>query len=331
MPGQPDKPDAAWVTHPWVAEGADGVRFGIANGPRHDWPALREFVGLLEELGFDSYWSNDHPVHFPECWTTLAAVAVATSRIRLGSLVTNVYHRNPLLLARIVADVDRISGGRVVLGLGIGDFDAEFAAMGLPFPSARERQAALEETVGVLRGLWGEAPLAPPGPRFGVDSAALTPPPAQRPRVPLLIGGAGEKVTLRQVARFADACNYGTHFWTGNVRAPDDVRHKQEVVRGHCEAVGRPYDAVLQTHLTLPLLIAERPGQIDEKIERFIPPLARKYAMESMVAGTPAEVAAYFVGLRRAGLRYFLATVYGDDRETIRLLAERVIPEVEQG
>ena len=125
-----DRTTTSWQTHPWVTAGADRARFGIVKGPVEDWRALAEFVPHLEAFGFDSYWLSDHPMFSVDCWTTLAAVAATTQRIRLGSQVSCVYYRNPALLAGIVADVDRISAGRLVLGLGIGDLPDEFTQLG---------------------------------------------------------------------------------------------------------------------------------------------------------------------------------------------------------
>lgn len=125
--------------------GQHRIRFGIYGGPARDWPAAAEWGQMVEELGFDSYWVGDHPVQFPfDCWAHLAALAAVTERIRLGPLVGCALYRHPLLLARQVADVDRVSNGRVVLGLGIGDAPQEFAQLGLRYGSARERQEALE-------------------------------------------------------------------------------------------------------------------------------------------------------------------------------------------
>ena len=131
--------DAVGSTHPWVAEGERRVRFGIGGGPREDWGALREFVQRAEEEGFASYSTPDHPAMLPDCWTTLAALAEVTRTIRLAALVTCAPYRNPVLLARMAADVDRISGGRVVLGLGSGDMPPEFAQLGLPYPPVAQR------------------------------------------------------------------------------------------------------------------------------------------------------------------------------------------------
>lgn len=227
-----------WVTHPWVEESAADVRFGVANGPRGDWPALSEFVVALEELGFDSFWSSDHPVPSAGCWTTLAGLAATTKRIRLGSLVACIYYQNPVVLARTALDVDAMSGGRLVVGLGIGDIEREFVQMGIPWRSTPERQEVLDEAIGLLRYLWGEDP-APPAPKhFAVSASPLQPAPAQLPRIPLLIAGGGEKVTLRQVAQHADASNFGEHVYTGGVQGEEAIGRRIAVLDRYSQTFG---------------------------------------------------------------------------------------------
>src|SRR5215218_5609999 len=128
-------------------------RFGIAYGPRTDWAETAGFVREVESLGFDSYWTMDHPVSGFDAWSTLAVLAAVTTRLRLGPLVSCVFYRSPAQLARLAADVDRISRGRLVLGLGGGNHEREFAKLELPFPATAERLAAVEEAVRVVRGL----------------------------------------------------------------------------------------------------------------------------------------------------------------------------------
>ena len=188
------------------------------------WAEAQDFVVRAESLGFDAYWYNDHPVRALDCWSVLAALAVTTSRIRLLSLVSCVLYRTPAQHARLAADVDRLSNGRLVLGLGIGDDADEFAALGIPYPPVPERQARLAETVDTVRRLW---------------DGAISPGPVQQPHIPVLIAGGGERVTLRQVARYADMANFGPHEWTGGAFDLDAVTRKLAVLRRHCEAEGR--------------------------------------------------------------------------------------------
>ena len=317
-----------WVTHPWVEESAADVRFGIANGPRGDWPALSEFVAALEELGYDSFWSSDHPVPSAGCWTTLAGLAATTKRIRLGSLVACIYYQNPVVLARTALDIDAMSGGRLVVGLGIGDIEREFVQMGIPWRGTPERQEALEETITLLRYLWGESPDQPVPKHFAVGAAALPGGPVQQPRIPLLIAGGGEKVTLRQVAQYADASNFGEHAYAGGVQGEEAISRRMEALDRHCASFDRPPASVLRTHGTYPLIIAESNTRVAEKVDRYLPGWAREITTQSLVAGTPDDVITHFSRLLGAGLQYFIAFVYGNDLETIRLLAEEVIPEV---
>ena len=317
-----------WVTHPWVEESAAEVRFGVANGPRGDWPALSEFVAVVEELDFDSFWSSDHPVPSAGCWTTLAGLAATTQRIRLGSLVACIYYQNPVVLARTALDVDAMSGGRLVVGLGIGDIEWEFVQMGIPWRSTPERQEALDEAIGLLRHLWGDDSSAQTPKHFAVSAPPLPPGPVQQPRIPMLIAGGGEKVTLRQVAQYADASNFGEHAYTGGVQGEEAIARRIAVLGQHCRTFGRPPESVLRTHTTYPLVIAETAVDVTDKIERFLPLWVRDLARDTIVAGTPTDVIAHFERLVRFGLQYFIAFVYGNDLETIRLLAEEVIPEV---
>ena len=316
----------AWVTHPWVTESASEIRFGIAEGPRNDWPALVDFVAALEDLGFDSYWRADHPLPSADCWTTLAGLATVTKRLRLGTSVACTAYRNPALLARMASDVDRMSHGRLVLGVGMGDFEWEFAQMGIPYLSVRERQESLEEAVGIVRALWGDTDTLPLSKHFAVTAPALQPGPVQRPRIPLLIAGGGERVTLRQVAEHADASNFGEHAWGGGVDGAPAVQSRLDALRRHCETFGRPFESVLRTHITYPLVIAESSAAVTEKIERYVPPRVVAATATSIVAGTPTDAIAFYARLASLGLQYFIAITY--DLGTAELLAKQVIPEL---
>jgi alkanesulfonate monooxygenase SsuD/methylene tetrahydromethanopterin reductase-like flavin-dependent oxidoreductase (luciferase family) len=317
------------AVHPWVAEGRARVRFGVCLGPRSHWPRLLAFARLAERVGLDGYWALDHPLGGADCWTLLAALAVRTERLRLGTLVDCVHYRNPVMLARLAADVDRLSGGRLVLGLGIGDAEHEFDQMGLAFPGAPARQRALEETVRILLGVWSGESFTFEGEHFRVREAVLRHGPVQGPRPPLLIAGGGERVTLRQVAQYADASNFGAHELIGSAYGVEGVGRKLAALRRHCGELGRPYDAILRTHLTMPLVLAPTPAAVERKAAAALPHDARDRYRTSTLAGTPDEAVAYYRGLAAAGLQYFVATVIGDDRETVRLLGEEVAPRVQ--
>jgi len=286
---------------------------------------------MVEGLGFDSYWAIDHPsapVSGADCWTTLAVLAASTRTIRLGPLVSCVYYRDPVLLARMAADVDRLSEGRLVLGLGIGDNEPEFARLGLPLPPASERQQVLDETVRIIRGVWAVEPFTFEGRHFRVAEAYVRPGPVQQPYVPLLIAGGGERGTLPRVARHADASNFGSHRNIGSAFTLDDVARKLDVLRTRCAEQGRSPDSVLRTHTTMPLFLAETPEALQAKLAS-VPALTRERFAPSTVAGTPQEVVPYFRSLVEAGMQYFICFVYPKDAETVRLLAEQVVPEIE--
>lgn len=309
--------------HPWVAAGWHTIRFGIFGGPGSDWAAAIAWAQMVEELGFDSYWAGDHPVLFPfDCWTHLAVVASATKHLRLGPLVACALYRHPIHLARLAADADRLSGGRLVLALGSGDAPTEFAHLGLRWGSLRERQTALEEVARVLPALWSEQPVTFAGQHVRLSEVQISAGPVQQPHVPLMIAGGGERVTLRQVARYADAANFGPGSLTGAAWTPADVRHKYDVLRDHCAALGRPYEAILRTHVSFGLRLRTTGGR---GWERRSDPLLG-FAFDRLV-GRPDDAIAYFRELAAAGVQYFIVHV-GSDTETLRLLASEVVPAV---
>jgi alkanesulfonate monooxygenase SsuD/methylene tetrahydromethanopterin reductase-like flavin-dependent oxidoreductase (luciferase family) len=319
----------AWPVHPWVAEGRDRVRFAIVGNWLPTWDDTVAFVQQAERLGFDAYWANDHPTRSMDCWTYLTALAGVTERIRLISLVSCIYYRSPVALARQAADVDRVSGGRLVLGLGIGDDVEEFTTLGLTLPPTAERQQALEEYVTIVRGIWDEGPFTFKGEHFAVDRVAIRPPPVQRPRIPLLIGGGGERTTLRQVAEYADVSNFGAHEWSGSAFELSDVRRKYEVLARHCGEAGRDVNAILRSHYTPLLTLAATPAGVERKREaaRIPDPQLRTQP----VFATPDQAVEHYQALADAGVQYFLAAVNGADQETVDLLARDVVPALHSG
>jgi alkanesulfonate monooxygenase SsuD/methylene tetrahydromethanopterin reductase-like flavin-dependent oxidoreductase (luciferase family) len=319
--------DATDGVHPWVDEHRGRVRFGVFGGPRtRPWAEFLDYVRAAEEMGFDAYWSGDHPLWGTDCWATLAGLAVSTRTIRLGSLVSCVDFRSPVELARAAGDVDRWSGGRLVLGIGSGDnVNDEYRRMGVPLLPLRERQARLAEAIQIVRGLWEPTPFTFTGTHYRVADANVPPGPVQRPRVPILVAGGGERVTLRLVAQHADASNFGPSRWTGSAFDADDVRRKCAALRAHCAALGRPYDAILRSCFTGPVVCAETAAAVRAQLDAF-PQETRDLMGPSLVGGTPRELIAYYQAFVDAGLQYFVAM--SPSIRTMRLLAERVIPEL---
>jgi alkanesulfonate monooxygenase SsuD/methylene tetrahydromethanopterin reductase-like flavin-dependent oxidoreductase (luciferase family) len=310
--------------HPWIAAGQQQVRFG-AQLSAPAWPDFFALVDAAEGLGFDSLWLVDHPAGAArDCWTGLTAAALRTSRLRLGSLTSCVYYRSPVLLARMAADVDALSNGRLVLGLGIGDDTEEFAKLGLPFPAAAQRQQLLEETVAVVRGVWGAEPFSFEGQQVRVAGARVQPPPQQP--VPLLICGGGERVTLRQVAQWADMANFGPHEWVGSAVTLADVERKCAALRRHCDALVRPYDSILRSHYEF-VILAETRTQLEAKLAA-IPPAVLDFWGTILFAGTPEEALRHYAALIEAGMQYFVAVMPGQfQAETLELLGKHVLPE----
>ena len=215
-------------------------RFAFPGGPAETAARLVEVAGAAEDAGFTSLWVLDHFLQIPqvgphwedmlESWTTLAFLAGRTDTVRLGTLVTGVTYRNIAHLAKIVATLDVLSGGRAVCGIGTAWFEREHRAYGWRFPPLAERYAQLEDALELLPLLWGKGAPAYSGRTIEVTEAVCYPRPLQE-RVPILVGGSGERRTLRLVAEHADACNlFGD---------PETVRRKVEVLRRHCADVGR--------------------------------------------------------------------------------------------
>lgn len=314
------------TTHDWIATGEREIRFGTAvmSGlyvTPEAWSKIIAIAQQAEELGFDSFWIPDHPLFYPDCWSTLATLAVTTRRLRLGSWVSCVYYRHPIQLARAAADVDRLSAGRLVLGLGIGDVPWEFAHLGLTYAPTPERQRRLEETVHIVRGLWDGERVTHRGECFQIEGYAFPHGPVQQPHVPLLIAGGGERTTLRQVAQYADMSNFGEHVLIGHTRTLEDVRRKVSVLNRYCADFGRTPESVLRSHTTFPLVLAETPEALAAKL-----PPVEGMIRDSMVAATVPEAIAYYNGLIAAGQNYFIASIWGADTETLELLARHVIP-----
>ncbi len=321
--------------HPWVAQADGGIRFGVQLVVDPEAvPDLLETGQLVEALGFDGLFVFDHPSTHPDPWTCLSALAGVTSRVRLGSVVNCVAYRHPLHLARLAADLDNLSGGRLVLGLGIGWLEPEFRALGVPFVAVPERQAALEETLAIVEGVWGPGPFSFIGAHHRTEAARVVPPPVQRPRPPILIGGNGERGTLRQVARFADACNVSelqvVEGRSERVGGAPAVRRKLEVLARHCADVGRPYEEILRTHFTLRLVMGRTEKNVTAKLERptggSASPGTRRAGPSATVAGTPPRIVEHYLELAAAGVQYFVVQLDAADHETLTLLAEEVVP-----
>jgi F420-dependent oxidoreductase-like protein len=295
-----------------------------------DYRTLRAVALATEQLGFDAFIRSDHYLAMggsgrpgpTDAWATLAALAVETSRIRLGTLMSSATFRLPGPLAITVAQIDEMSGGRIDFGLGAGWFEAEHTAYGIPFPSLGERFDRLEEQLAIITGLWE----TPEGETFSfegthyqlTDSPAL-PKPAQRPRPPVLVGGAGARRTPRLAARFADEFNVPFHTVQDSAAAFARVREA-------CEAAGRS-----PSSMTYSVAQTVCCGKDEAEFGRRAAAIGRE--PENMratgVAGTPGEVAATIAEFAEIGAdRVYLQVLDLHDLDHMALIASDVMSQV---
>ena len=233
--------------------------FTWPSGPQKLGSRLAEIARTADDAGFDSLWVMDHffQIGGPErrsglgpaedemleCYTTLGYLAGVTKHVMLGALVTGVIYRHPGLLVKTVTTLDVLSGGRAYFGIGAAWNEREARGLGVPFPPIRERFERLEETLQITRQMWSDDNGAYAGRRFQLAETLCHPAPLSQPHPPIMIGGMGEKQTLRMVAQYADACNLFARM------GKDTVRLKLEVLKKHCDRLGRDYNEIEKTTL----------------------------------------------------------------------------------
>jgi F420-dependent oxidoreductase-like protein len=316
----PDITFGVFIPQGWKMELA-----GI-QGAEAKWAKAVEIAQLAEESGYDSVWVYDHfhnvpvPAHEAvfECWTVMAAISQRTSRVRLGQMVGCAPYRNPGLLAKITSTIDVISGGRLDWGIGAGWYEHEFHGYGYEFPAPKERIGVLRETVEIVKLMWSEPEVAYDGRYFQLVGAQCDPKPVQDPHPPIWIGGGGEQLTLRVVARHADRSNFGGK--------PHEFAHKCEVLKQHCTAVGRDYDEIAKT-ISSEVFVRETEAEIEEagSQSRWGEPFDSWRA--GNFVGTPEQVSEKIQTYLDLGCTGFVpwCSDYPDDR-SLRLFAEKVIP-----
>ena len=321
------------------------IKFGIQQ-PSHTFPQkplpgqeraqghaifqnMQRIAQEAERVGFDSFWIMDHFIQIAgigqaeepilESWTTLSALAATTSKIRLGTMVTGTPYRNPALLAKMGATLDVLSNGRLFMGIGAAWYEREFNAYGWTFPPRGERLRRLEEALRVIIAMWTQEAPAFQGRYYTIKEPICEPRPVQRPRPPILIGGGGEQVTLRLVARYAEASNLGG--------SPTVLRRKYEILARHCEKLGRDPATILKTRLGQ-MLIARTEAEVRRKLTRYFPSgLGVGDAAWGVVAGTPAQCIERCQELVDAGAEYLIFSFPdAETLEPLRLFAEEVAP-----
>jgi F420-dependent oxidoreductase-like protein len=278
------------------------MRFSVWPSPGRPWAEYLAVAQAAEAAGFDGVWCSDHfmaadpaqadssPVL--ECWSVLAAVAAAVPRVSLGAIVTGNTYRHPAVLANMAATVDHISGGRLVFGLGAGWQDNEHTAYGLEFGTVGDRLRKLEEAVQIIYGLFEQPRTTFEGRYYTVRDAVMEPKPVQK-RVPLLIGGSGEKVTMRIAAQYADEWNT----WG----LPDLLAQKVKVLDAHCERLGRDPVQIGRSAQAL-LYMSDDQEWLTERRGRAVGFPA--------IVGTPAEVQDVIGAYRDAGVTEFIIPTF---------------------
>lgn len=297
------------------------MRFSVWPGPNNSWEETLAIARHAEATGWDGVWYADHfmpnqedvsgPVN--ECWTTLAGLAAAVPRVRLGSLVAGNMYRHPAVLAKMAAGIDNISGGRLVLGLGAGWQENEHQKYGIEFSTVGGRLSRLEEACEVVTGLLRNGRTTFSGKYYQLDDAPLEPKPVQQP-LPLLIGGGGERRTMRIAAKYADEWNV----WG----RPDVLRQKMGVLDGHCRDLGRDPKSIKRSAQTFVFLTDD-----EAILER-----ARQMPADRTIAGGVDEVKRVMQEYAEAGVDEFIMPDFNLGRGERKIAAfdtfiEKVAPE----
>ena len=306
--------------------------------PREHWAVMNGLAQHADQGStWESVWVYDHFHAVPEpngeatheAWSLISAFAASTQRVRLGQMCTCMAYRNPAYLAKVAATADIVSGGRVEMGIGAGWYEHEWRAYGYGFPRAGERIAALEEGVQIFEQLWSKGVATLDGVHYQVDGAQLSPLPLQVDGPPLWIAGGGEKKTLRIAAEHAQYTNFDG--------SPEGFAHKSEVLRGHCEAIGRPFEEITRSS-NYNVVIGATQAEVDDRIawveEHYAntvpdkaPGVAEEFRRGPLV-GTPDQIVEKLRALQDLGMTYaicyFAEAAY--DRSGIELFAREVAP-----
>ncbi|MCY4012489.1 MAG: LLM class flavin-dependent oxidoreductase [Gammaproteobacteria bacterium] len=295
---------------------------------KRPWVAAAQAASGFEAMGYDSLWVCDHlygpqspQLPILEAWSMISAVAAITERVEIGTLVTPVGMRNPAHLGKVIATVDNIAGGRVIAGLGGGWMPREFTDFGMPFLGTGERLKQLAETVALLKRMWGdETEVSYDGDYVHADNVVCQPKPPRR--VPILIGGAGEQVTLKIVAREAD-------IWNNLAGQQAALGHKIEVLKGHCDAAGRDPASITASQQCLVTVApnAESAGPMADRAQKIFGGHMGDPKGPLAITGTPERCAEQIQKHIDLGCTMFIMEFFGKDTlEPAQLFAEEVLP-----
>ncbi len=315
-----------------------GWRLDLAGiAPADHWRTMHDLAAAADAgTTWESIWVYDHFHTVPEptqdatheAWTLMAAFAASTERVRLGQMCTCMSYRDPAYLAKVAATVDIVSGGRVEMGIGAGWYEHEWRAYGYGFPGAGERLARLDEGVQIMQQAWREGTATLAGKHYQVDGAIVRPLPLQEGGIPLWIAGGGEKKTLRIAARYADYTNFDA--------TPETWAHKSEVLRQHCQDVGRNFGDITRSANYNVVIgrdeaeVAERMAWIDTHYRTHLPgrPDASASFRDGPAVGTPEQIVEALRSAQGNGMDYaicyFAEAAY--DRSGIELFEREVVP-----
>jgi F420-dependent oxidoreductase-like protein len=284
--------------------------------------ALFERAALCERLGYHSMWLVDHfftrgmaELDHVECLTMMSALAARTGTLRIGSLVICNSYRNPALLAKSLATIDQVSNGRLEVGIGAGWMDEEYRAYGYQFPKISVRLGQLEETLQILKLMFTEKKPSFKGRYYSIDGAYNNPKPVQKPHPPITVGGSGEKVMLKLVAKYADRWNCPAGY--------DSFERKRDVLFDHCKAVGRNPDEIAISE-QLPVSIAQTEAEAEQKwnAAKRLGPFGT-----TGVKGTPPQIVEQIRARVKMGITLF--TIFLTDfapAPTLEMFAREVMP-----
>jgi F420-dependent oxidoreductase-like protein len=274
--------------------------------PTQHFSQLKNIVLECERLGYDSVWLDDHLMYgntpILECWTTLSALVAITHRIHLGIMVSCNAHRNPALLAKAAATLDVISDGRLEFGIGAGVQEAEHEAYGFGFPLPQVRIAQLAEAIEVIRRLWTYPKTSYQGKYYTLKGAQCEPKPKQNPHPPIIVGGSGEKHTLKVTAKYADRFDWGF------LPSIELYRHKLSILKQNCELIDRDFNQIERSCWPSgQILIAANQQDLEKKIAKYKPANTSIEEFKQYTSmGTTTECIKSFQAYLDLGVTYFM-------------------------
>jgi F420-dependent oxidoreductase-like protein len=290
--------------------------------------SLKNLVTKAENSGFDSFWVMDHfhQIQFVgrpedpmlEGWTVISMLAGITTKIKLGTLVTGIIYRYPSVLAKIAATLDVLSKGRLFMGIGAAWNEQESLAYGISFPSTQERLLRLEEAIQVIRKMWIEEPFASfNGEYYQIINAYCNPKPIQKPSPPILVGGSGERKTLKIVAKYADACNlFGSS---------DSIKKKLDVLKEHCKSVGRDYESILKTKLGT-IVLDDNMELAKTRVAETFRGVPEEQIKEFVIYGAPEDILKQIEALEQVGIQYLIVNFEPSrELEALDTFANRIV------